>query len=202
VRDTGVRRVLVLFFLILCVSVRTLGAATDGAKQLEVKLTEIGQENCRGMSDLEASVIGLKLRLEIKNVADAKLIVSKNIGLAWYGIIIKRGNDRSELNIDWGITESDLRTPPSEAPPPDFTILSPGKSFTVETTVSLPLSKEPRPREQAALQLDLGTWFYVADAKPYKANWEKYGELVYQPTVSEPISFQIPQETEFTKCKP
>jgi len=174
------------------------GTAADPANQLEVKVAEIGQENCRGTSTSEVSVVRLKLRLEIKNIAGTKLIVSKNIGLAWYGITVKRGNAYTEINNDWMVT--DLRTPPSDAPSPDFTILIPGKSFTVETTVYLPLSKELPPREQGALQLDLGTWFYVADAKLFKTKWAKYGELVYQPKISEPLSFRIPPETEFAKC--
>lgn len=206
-RHTNLRCALALVLLIASPFLFAFARTADNKKQIEVKLTEIGQQNCRGEESSEASVVRLKLRLKIKNVTNAKLIVSRAIGAGWYGYTIAKdegalaaGTYESNPNIDWGISESDTKSPPADAPPEEFTILRPGKSFTVGTTVYIGM--EPRLRSgDHVFRLDMGTWFHVADAEPYQKHWAKYGELVYLPTNSDSLSFRIPPETEFIACK-
>jgi hypothetical protein len=179
----------------------------NNEKPLRVKLTAVGQENCSGQNSSEASVVHLKLQLEITNLADRKLIVARSIGAAWYGIIVAKdeqavaaGTYESNLNIDWVVSESELQRPPIKAPPVEFTILAPGKSFQVKSIVDIPVNRLLQPGDHV-LQLDLGTWPHVTPAEQFKEGWKKYGELVYESVKSEPLRFQVPPEADFTKCR-
>lgn len=208
-RDKNLIHVSSVFFLAAFAFLPAFAGNKNGQEQVEVKLDKIGQKNCSGQNTSEASVVRLSLRLEVVNLTDTKLIVSKGIGAAWYGVIIAKdqkaladGNYELNMNIDWAPTGSTLKSPPSEAPPTDeFTVLGPAKSLIVETTVYLPLQRELQSGEHA-LQLDLGTWFHVVPAEQFRESWKKYGELLYLPTKSDAVSFRVPPATEFTKCEP
>lgn len=215
-RKGQLNRILVVFMLNAALVHPAYRGGKNDEKRLEVKPTFIGQKNCSGSSPSEVPVVRLGLRLKITNLADTRLIVSKDIGMAWYGIVIAKdekalvdGRYESKMNIDWESSESDFQNPPTEAPPAEFTILDPHKSFSVETTVHLPVqgdfmySSEDAPEAgKHVLQLDLGTWFHIPDAGQFKIRWKKYGDLVYLPTVSDAVPFQIPPQTDFTSCKP
>lgn len=186
--------------------------AMQGWKQLEVKLRQTGQSNCRNS---DGATVYLKLELEITNVTQTKVIVSKRIGSKWYGTTVARderafseGSFESDWNIDWFPTESDLENPPENAPPAEFTILEPGKSFFAEGKAVLPAqvdspspSSDLLPPGNHVLQLDLGTWFHVSAAEPFRDSWKKFGNLVYRPTKSEFLHFRVPPIAEFTDCR-
>ncbi len=172
-------------------------------KPLKVKLMTIGQENCLGdPSWSAASAVHLKLRLEIINLTNRRLIVSRAIGVVWYDFIVAK--DRQTLAagiyeykpiIDW---MTDIQSPQIEAPSAEFTILSRGKSFNVESTVYL---IEPLESGSHVLQLTLGTWFHVQRPESFRKSWKKYGDLVYDPVRSDSLSFLVPAETDFVRCK-
>jgi hypothetical protein len=179
----------------------------NSGKPLRVTLTAVSQQNCAGQNTSEASVVHLKLRLEITNLSDRKLIVTRAIGASWYGIIFAKdeqavaaGAYETQLNIDWALSKSELQTPPIKAPPVEFTILSPGNSFQVKSDVYIPVNGLLRPGDHV-LQLDLGTWPHVIPAEQFRESWKKYGELVYDPVKSEPLPFHLPPEADFTKCR-
>lgn len=187
--------------------VHSVCAQPGNERPLRVKLTAVDQENCSGQSNSEASVVHLKLQLEITNVSERKLIVAKSIGAAWYGIIFAKdeqavaaGTYESNLNIDWAVSESELRSPPIKVPPAEFTILAPGKSFQVKSNVNIPVNGSLKSGDHV-LQLDLGTWPHVTPGEQFKKSWKKYGELVYEPVKSEPLPFHLPPEADFTKCR-
>jgi hypothetical protein len=184
-------------------------------KQLEVTTTKTGQQNCRpGSSDLP--VVRLKLRLEITNLTDKKLIISKSIGAASYGMTVAKdehalaaGDYESNANLDWSESESNAQRPPTNAPPAEFIILGPEQSFATEWVFYVLVQRETVPASGGllkpgihVLQLDLGTWLYVQRPEQFKESWKKYGELVYEPVKSEPLQFLVPPYSDFAECKP
>lgn len=205
-RPFGQRQI--CFFVLLFAGLVQFVRAGSGnsEKPLRVKLSVVSQENCRGDSS-SVPVIGLKLRFEIANLSDRKLIVTRTIGAAWYTYILAK-NDQAlaagiyeeNPNIDWVVTESNRRSPPTEAPSSEFTILEPGKSFNVETTVSIPTYPPDFLLGNHVIQLDLGTWPHVSPPERFRKSWKKYGDLVYKPVKSESVPFRVPPEKDFTKC--
>jgi hypothetical protein len=208
VRGKNVRQVCVLLLLVaFSFHVFASAGAASNQRQLGVKLTEVGQENCRGPSPSEGPVVRLKLQLEVINLTDTKLIVSKAIGAAFYGIILA-DDERSisdgaheEIHTEWIIKESPLPSPPFEVPPAEFAFLDPGESFIVKRTVYLPTHPLLRAAEKV-LQLNLATWFHTPAPQAFRDGWKNYGELVYVSTKSDFVSFHIPLEADFTECKP
>jgi hypothetical protein len=209
VRRKRVQQITVLLLLVaFSFHVFARAGAASNQKQLEVKLTKIGQENCRGRSPSEGMVVRLKLRLEVINLTDTKLIVSKSIGFGFYETILA-DDERSisagpyeETQTEWVFKESPLWNPLSEAPSAGFALLDPGKSFSVERTVYLGVRPPWLRPEEKVLQLDLATWLHISDPQAPRDRWKNYGELVYVPVKSDLLSFQIPLEADFTKCKP
>jgi len=209
------RQICVLLLLVAPLVQPILAGPGTNEKQLKVKLAAIGQENCLGGPDKNAPAVHLKLRLEITNLGDKKLIVSKSIGAAWYGIILASdeqalaaGIYESNLNIDWMLTKSNLQSPPIKSLPAEFAILGPGKSFEVESVIYIAVQPHALPPVYGllgpgnhVLQLDLGTWFHVSRPEQFKESWKKYGELAYEPVKSDPLSFRVPPEADFAKCR-
>ena len=210
------RQICVFLFSVSVLIQPVLAGPETSEQQLKVKLTAIGQENCLGGPNRsDASAVHLKLRLEITNLTDRKLIVSKGIGAAWYGIILARderalaaGIYESNIDIEWAPSKSDLQSPPITAPPDEFAILGPGKSFEVASITVIAVQPDamallkglPGPGNHV-LQLDLGTWFHVSRPEQFKESWKKYGELVYDPVKSDPLPFRVPSKADFAKCK-
>ena len=196
---------LVLSFAALVQFVRA--GSGNSEKPLRVKLSVVSQENCRADGS-SVPVIGLKLRLEIANLSDRKLIVAREIGAAWYTYILAKNEQalaagiyEENPNIDWVVTESNRQSPPTAAPSAEFTILEPGKSFDVETTVSIPTYPRDALLGDHVIQLDLGTWPHVTPPERFRDSWKKYGDLVYEPVKSESVLLRVPPEKDFTKCR-
>ena len=178
----------------------------NNEKPLKVKLSLVGQENCRGDSS-SVPVVRLKLRLEITNLSDRKLIVWKGIGTAWYGYILAKNEQtlaadiyEENPNIDWVVSESDRRSPPSEAPSTEFTILDHDKSFEVRSNVYLAAYPHDALLGNHVIQLNVGTWPHVSAPEQFRDSWRNYGALVYEPVKSESLRFRVPPETLFTNC--
>jgi hypothetical protein len=214
-RADRLKQICVLLFFVAAPLHHIRAGATDRQKQLEVKLRIVEQDNCAARSS-SVPVVYLKLRMEIKNLTDIRLIVSKDIGKAWYGIVVAKddraladGSYESDLNIDWAVTKFNAQNPPTGAPPAEFVLLGPGKSFFTESTVTLPVqldhvSSSTNGQLQPGnhvLQLDLGTWLHVPAPETFKESWKKYGELAYAPTKSNPLQVRIPPATDFATCK-
>lgn len=206
-RQLGQRQICFLLLLFAAL-VQFVGAGSGNSeKPLRVKLSVISQENCR-RDRSSVPVINLKLRLEIVNLSDRKLIVARRIGAAWYTYILAKNEQalaarsyEENPNIDWVVTESNRQSPPIEAPSAEFTILDPGKSFDVETAVSIPTYPQDALLGNHVIQLDLGTWPHVSPPERFRESWKKYGDLVYKPVKSESVLFRVPPEKEFTKCR-
>jgi hypothetical protein len=207
-RRNGPRQICVPVLLVAALVQSVLAGLGNDEKPLRVKLTAIGQKNCRGRpNSSDSSVVRLKLQLEITNVSDRNLIVAKDIGAAWYGYIVAKdeqalaaGIYEDNPNIDWAGNESNLQSPPVNAPPAGFTILGPGKSLEVESIVYITVRRDALAGNHV-LRLDLGTWFYVSPPEQFRESWKKYGELVYEPVKSEPMPFRVPPEADFARCR-
>jgi hypothetical protein len=220
-RRHGPRQICVFAFLVAALVLSSSAGPRISESPLRVKLIMVGQENCRGDRSTAdcgtcsvAAVIHLKLRLEITNLSNRRLIVAKGIGTAWYGIILAKNKQalaagiyESHINPEWNRTESNLQSPPDDAPSEEFAILAPGESFDVESIVDLAVQQiAERPVKgllhpgNHVLQLDMGTWPHVTRPERFRESWKKYGEVVYQPVKSEPLSFRVPPEPDFTKC--
>jgi hypothetical protein len=205
-RKLGKRQICFLVLLVALVQSVCVGSGNP-EKQLRVKLSVISQDNCQGNSS-SVPVIGLRLRLEITNSSDRKLIVARKIGAAWYTYTLAKNEQalaagiyEENPNIDWVVTESDRQSPPAEAPSSEFAILDPGKSFDVETTVSIPTYPQDALLGDHVIQLNLGTWPHVSPPEQFRESWKKYGDLVYKPVKSESVFFRVPPEKDFTKCR-
>jgi len=194
---------------VLLLTVVALFASTaprNDEKPLRVRLSAVGQVNCSEDSS-SVPVIRLSLLLEITNRSDRKLIVARRIGSAWYGYILAKneqalaaGTYEANPNIDWLVTESDRRSPPTDAPSAEFAILDPWKSLDVYTTVYIPTYPRDALLGNHVIQLNLGTWPHVAPPEQFKESWQKYGALIFEPVKSEPLGFRVPPEKDFTKC--
>jgi hypothetical protein len=197
----------ILVLLVAALFQPVLAGPGNSEKPLRVKLAAIGQENCLGLPNTSVSVIHLKLRLEITNLSDRKLIVAKSIGAAWYGYVLAKDEQalatdvyEQKPNIDWVVTESNFRNPPIKAPPAEFAILGPGKSFEVESNINIPVDHYDALSGNHVIQLELGTWPHATSPEQFRESWKKYGDLVYEPVKSEPMPFRVPPEANFTKC--
>jgi hypothetical protein len=206
-RRIGQRQICLLVLLPAALVQFVRAGSGNSEKPLRVKLSVVSQKNCRRDSS-SVPVISLKLRLEIANLTDRKLIVAREIGAAWYTYILAKSEQNlaagiyeENPNIDWVVTESSRQSPPTEAPPAEFTILDPGKSFDVETTVSIPTYPQDALLGNHVIQLDLGTWPHVTPPEQFRDSWKKYGDLVYEPVKSESVLFRVPPEKDFTKCR-
>ena len=175
-----------------------------------------GQQNCRGrQSNSEDPVVRLKLQLEVTNPTDKRLIISKHIGAAWYGVTVAKDEDalaagtyESNLNIDWSMTASNEQPLPTDVPPAEFNILGPGESFEGKSIVYVLVQRDGLPPSGGllgpgnhVLQLGLGTWFHVPRPEQFKESWKKYGELVYEPVKTNPLQFRVPPYSDFGECK-
>ena len=179
--------VLVLVLLVVPLIQPMFAGPGKNEKHLKVKLTPISQENCLAGPDKNAPVVQLKLRLEVINLSERKLIVSRDIGKAWYGITLARdeqalaaGIYESNLDIEWALSKSVKQSPPATAPPAEFVILAPGKSFEVELVIGVAVQPHALPPVDGSLQpgnhvlqLDLGTWFHVSRPEQFKESWKE-----------------------------
>jgi hypothetical protein len=121
-RRNGQRQICFLVLSLSALVQFALARSRNSEKPLRVKLSVISQENCSG-DNSSVPVIRLRLRLGITNLSDRKLIVARSIGAAWYRFILAKneqalaaGTYEESSNIFWLVTESDRRSPPTEAP--------------------------------------------------------------------------------------
>ena len=206
-RRNGQRQICFLVLLLSALVQFALAGSRNNEKALRVKLSVLGQENCSG-DNSSVPVIRLRLRLGITNLSDRKLIVARSIGAARYGYILAKneqalaaGTYEASRYGYWVVTESDRRSPPTEAPSAEFAILEPWKSFDVHSHVNIPTYPQDSLLGNHVIQLNLGTWPKVAPPETFKESWKKYGDLVYEPVKSESVPFHVPPEKEFTKCE-
>jgi hypothetical protein len=151
--------------------------------------------------------LGLTLRLTLRNVGQTPVILSKQTAIS--RIIVSADlpaatNKRYEQDLrydDPGTTSGfDL---PLLA---DFRILKPGELIEFEEPVSVYLFNEKRRAEQFLsegshlLQVDVGTWPYIANPISFRRKWQDKGYLWFEGTTSEPMWFTIKKDRPLTKC--
>jgi hypothetical protein len=89
----------------------------------------------------------------------------------------------------------------------DFAIVEPGKPLEFEEPVSVYLFNEKRQAERFLneglhfLQVDVGSWPYVADPTFFRKKWSDKGYLWFEGITSEPMPFTIEKDRPVVKCE-
>ena len=94
-----------------------------------------------------------------------------------------------------------------------FVILRPGEAYESEESVSftthLPAVPGTKPLPEINLtdgtnflQIEVGTWPYVADPDPIREKWKRKGLLWTQGLLSAPMPFTADEDAPVTKCPP
>ncbi len=169
--------------------------------QLQVTTDVVGQVSC------SPDHLGLRLRLTFRNAGEEAVILHKRSA-------VSRLMVSSDLSAAFAQKyEEELRY---DDPSPDigleshvfsgFRVLKSGEVFEVEERASLYLSNGKRNSERFLLQgthflqVDVGTWPYVADPKPFRKKWRDKGYLWYEGLTSVPMPFKIDPNRPITKC--
>jgi hypothetical protein len=151
---------------------------------------------------------GLRLRLTLRNVGDEPVILHKEKAISR---IMVSGNLAAVANKKY---EQDLKyddpgaTAGLDSPLfPNFTILKPGEVIEFEESVSVYLFNEKRPAELLLregthlLQVDVGTWPYIAEPSPFRRDWRDKGYLWFEGLTSDPMPFTIEKDRPIVKCR-
>ena len=89
----------------------------------------------------------------------------------------------------------------------DFTIIKPGELVEFEEPVSVYLFNEKRKAERFLnegihfLQVDVGSWPYVADPTSFRRKWSDKGYLWFEGLTSDPMPFTIEKDRPVVKCR-
>ena len=176
--------------------------ATNTSKaQLQLTTSVLEQRYC------PPDHVGLKLRLTFRNVGEEAVILHKQSAIS--RIMVSRDltaasakhyeqEQRSDdPGADIGLDSPNLS---------DFRILKPGQVFEFEEPVSVYLFNAQRSAERFLgegthfIQVDVGTWPYIADPAGFRKKWRDQGYLWYQGLTSQAMPFTIDKTRTITRC--
>ena len=225
---TKVRR----YFLCLAVSWLIIGGflshdtATSGVvrgqssqaqvRALQLTATVIGQEYCRNTA-LQRSQMALNLKLSVKNVSNATLLVCRYCN-SIHRVVLSQSlkkADSGEYAYDQKSTVRHLPFPESNdsellAPAGGvFVTLKPGESFdypypqSVDVTLTDAADQSLRVVPgQYYLQVKIETWDWDREKrKLLEQRWAQTGSLFYWDVASEPLAISIEKPKSTTACK-
>lgn len=191
-----------------------VSSATD-KQPLQATAERISQRFCYG--DAETFVLQLKLRLRLVNRTANKLILDKEIGKAWYGVIVARnqedlaaGKYESNPNIDWFFSDKDkLPNEPSlKSPGVGFALLAPGQAFETEINTGVVAQYDDPHEIKGAVrpgvhffQMKLSAWNRFTGPEQFEKRWEQFGQLVTGEIKTEPLEIRIPTNPNVENCK-
>lgn len=202
------RRAFCIYMLLgICVSCASQGSSPTTRNQPLKAVPElVTQRYCYG--DAEVFSVWLNLRTKYQNQTGEPIILDKQIGKAWYSVIVAR-NTRNLLNgeyeyhpnIDWILTDKDpqrVKANPS-SPGSDFAVLQPGQTFEGEIDTAV-VAQYENPKNFAGsirsgvhvLQLELSAWNHPGEASEFAQSWRGVGQLVSGLIKTEQLEIRIP----------
>ena len=151
---------------------------------------------------------GLRLRLTVRNVGEEPVILHKQRAISRIMVSINlaaasKKQYEQDLRYDDPTASSGLDSPLFS----DFTIVKPGELVEFEEPVSVYLFNEKRKAERFLnegihfLQVDVGSWPYVADPTPFRKKWSDKGYLWFEGLTSDPMPFTIEKDRPVVKCR-
>jgi hypothetical protein len=208
----------VLTLLLLAVSysstvnaqaVTSNGPANDGSKSVDSKAqlqltTSIVEQKYHC-----ADFMGLKLRFAFKNTGGVPIILDRRSFVV--RVMVSRDLEASAAKQYESTTTLEYFGGDSFfADPSDlskFVILKPGGVYTLEDGVgSFSIDdSESRPKGRLGsgthfLQVEIGTWPYVTDYKPFQKKWRTMGYLWSQDLISQPMPFVVNKDRPGKTC--
>lgn len=155
----------------------------------------------------------IHLRLLYQNSTDQKLILYKGSSLVSQYLVSRTVRAATKKHYV-EVVRNEI-TFPSESEPVDsaspgepFALIEPGKSFTTEAEVDIPVRDKSDPESgfldpgRYVLQIVISTWLQSPDlALRLKRRWRRFGRLWYRPVVSLPMSFIVRRERLAVKCE-
>lgn len=174
---------------------------TETKAKLQLTTIILEQKSC------SPDHFGLRLRLTLRNVGQAPVILPKQTAISRIMVsadLLAATNKRYEqdLRYDDPGASSGFDSPLLG----DFTILKPGELIEFEEPVSVYLFNEKSRAEQFLkegshlLQVDVGSWPYVANPTSFRRKWKHKGYLWFEGITSEPMWFTIEKDRPLTKC--
>lgn len=169
--------------------------------QLQLTTTILEQKSC------SLDHFGLRLRLTLRNIGEEPVILHKQTAIS--RIMVSRDlravaaqQYEQEQRYDDPGADIGLASPIYS----DFTIIKPGAVFEFEESVSLYLFNAKRSAERFLsegthfLQVDLGSWPYIADPATFRKKWRDKGYLWFEGITSGPMRFTIEKDRPIIKC--
>ena len=151
---------------------------------------------------------GLRLRLTVRNVGEEPVILHKQRAISRIMVSINlaaasKKQYEQDLRYDDPTASSGLDSPLFS----DFTIVKPGELVEFEEPVSVYLFNEKRKAERFLnegihfLQVDVGSWPYIADPTAFRKKWSDKGYLWFEGLTSDPMPFTIEKDRPVVKCR-
>jgi hypothetical protein len=170
--------------------------------RLQLTTTIIRRVSC------SPDLFGLSLRLTFRNSGSEAVIIDKRS--FWVRSLISTSVQAAGAKkyIDWSRGDMWGSLPFGPTDLSDFVILKPGEvyDFEKETRTSFMVSDDPanpfhrlRPGDYF-LQIEVATWAYLDDARPFRQRWKDKGYLWSEGLTSEPMPFTIEQSRPIEKC--
>ena len=170
--------------------------------QLQLTTRILEQKSC------SLDHFGLRLRLTLRNIGSEPVILHKRRAISR---IMVSGDRAAAAKKEY---EQDLRYDDPGASNgldspliSDFTIIGPGELVEFDEPVSVYLFNEKRKGERFLnegihfLQVDVGSWPYVADPAGFRKKWSDKGHLWFEGIISEPMPFTIEKGRPISKCR-
>jgi hypothetical protein len=192
----------------ICVSCVAQGSSPTTSNQPLKAVPElVTQRYCYG--DAEVFSVWLKLWTKYQNQTEGAIILDKEIGKAWYRVIVAQNtndllNGKYEYHpiTDWFFSDKDPQPvrPNPNSPGTDFAVLQPGQAFEGEIDIGVVVQYE-NPKNFAGsirsgvhvLHLELSTWNHPGEASDFANSWRGVGQLVSGLIKTEPLEIRIPQ---------
>lgn len=196
----SVRQVLTFFFA-SCAAITATCATNAQILKVVPKITS--QRYC--YADTEVFSILLKLQVSYANQTDKTLILDKNIGEAWYSVMVARTTDdlaagkyEYNPNIDF-FPNQKLKRPRRDWPGVDFAVLKPREIFENNIDVGIVAQYENPKTVPGAirsgthvLQMGLSAWNHPGKPTDFENSWQHLGTLVSGVVKTEPVVITVP----------
>jgi hypothetical protein len=182
---------------------RSNSSGTNTPKaQLQLTTNVLEQKSC------SPDHFGLRLRLTLRNVGQELVILHKHSAVSRIMVssdLAAATNKKYEqdLRYDDPSASSGLDSPLFS----DFTILKPGEAIEFEEPVSVYLFNEKRSAQRLLregthlLQVDVGSWPYIADPASFRKKWRNKGYLWFEGITSQPMTFTIEKDRPLINCR-
>lgn len=189
----------------------SVATSIEVQKQLELTTTIVRRWSCGPGS------LSLTLKLSFRNAGTESIILSKRILMG--RIMVSRNLDDAaakKYSLSLRYTEFAGENEPGFGfnTPTDlsgFVVLRPKEVYESEESISIPTrlvalpGTKPLPEVDLSdgthlLQIEVGSWPYVADPAPIRQSWKDKGYLWTRGLLSTAMSFTVKKDEPVTKC--